>query len=66
MYSHDSWHNYFKSRYLGCTDVPMPNGKTIVMPNSSADLDVAEFSDYATKVEVWANEHDVYLDELTT
>lgn len=63
-YSPDQWHLYFKSRFLGADDVDLPNGKTLVIPHSSADLSTEEFSDYAMKVEAWASERDVYLDEI--
>lgn len=63
-YSADVWHEYMKSRFLGCDDVKLPNGKTLVIPRSTAVLDTGAFADYMTQVEAWANEHDVFLDEL--
>jgi hypothetical protein len=63
-YSADAWHLYFKTRFIGADDVKLPNTKVIVIPKSSADLASDEFSDYATKVEAWASERDVYLDEM--
>ena len=66
VYSADSWHLYFKSRFLGCDDVTLPNGKTVAIPRSTASLDVAEFSEYVTKLEAWAASRDVYLDEMET
>lgn len=62
-YSADQWHMYCKSRFLGCADYPMPNGKTISLPNSTAGLDVQEFSDYADKVEAFANTHGAFLED---
>jgi hypothetical protein len=62
-YSADSWHCWAKSKFLGCTETKLPNGKIIILPNSTADLDVAEFNDYMTRLEAWANEHGVWLDE---
>jgi hypothetical protein len=64
QHSPEVWHTYFKSRFLGCNDVTMPNGKTLSLPRSSADLDVAEFADYMTQVESWAAEHDVWLADM--
>lgn|SRR5512135_2565897 len=64
VYSAEAWHHYCKSRWLGCDDIPLPNGKMLVMPRSSANLDVAEFNDYMTAIEAWAAERDVYLDDL--
>lgn len=63
-YSPDTWHVYMKTRYLGADDVTLPSGKVMTIPRSTANLDVAEFNDYMTRVEAWANEHDVYLDEI--
>lgn len=62
-YSADVWHCYFKSRFLGCIDITLPNGKTLPQPNSTASLDVAAFADYMTKVEAWAHEHDCWLED---
>lgn len=61
IYSADQWHFYFKSRYLGCDDVPLPNLKTLTVPKSSAALDVAEFGEYLDKIEAWAAAKDVWL-----
>lgn len=65
-YSAESFHLYYKSRFLGMTETVLPNGKTMLIPNSTADLDVAEFSDFYTKVEADAAERGVFLDELPT
>ena len=63
LYSPDTWHLYCKQRFLGSRDVDLPNGKTITVPISTAGLDVSEFNDYMTKVEVFANDHGIYLEE---
>lgn len=63
-YSAEAFHAYYKSRFLGCDDVKLPNGKTLTIPRSSADLDVAEFADYASKVEADAAERGVYLADM--
>jgi len=63
-YSADTWHQYAKSRWLGCDDVELPNGRTLSMPRSTANLDVAEFNDYMGKVEAWAAERDVWLADM--
>ena len=57
------WHEYFKSKYLGCDEIKLPNRKTLLITRSSSDLDTEEFCVYQTKVEVFAHEHNVYLDE---
>ena len=63
-YSMDTWHLYCKARWLGADDVRLPNGKVIVMPKSTADLDRDAFGDYMTQVEAWANEHGVWLEDM--
>ena len=63
-YSAEQFHTYYKSRFLGCDDVTMPNGKTLSIPRSSADMDVAEFGEYFDKVQADAAERGVYLDSL--
>lgn len=63
-YSADSYHTYYKTKFLGCDEIKMPNGKTIQIPRSTADLDVAEFSDYFEKVQADAAERGVFLEEM--
>jgi hypothetical protein len=63
MHSAETWHLWARSKWLGCDDFKLPSGKTLTIPRSTAGLDVAEFSDYMTAVEAWANEHDVYLED---
>lgn len=63
-YSPETWHHWAKTRFLGADDVKLPNGKTLVMPRSSADLDKAEFAEFMEQVEAWAAERGVYLDGM--
>jgi hypothetical protein len=68
-YSPETWHTYFKhtyfkTRYLGADEVKLPNGKTINIPKSSAELDTGEFNDYMREVETWGQEHNVFMDDL--
>lgn len=62
-HSADTWHLYFKTRFLGCFDVALPNLKTVTLPHSTADLDVAAFNDYMTQVEAFANERGAFLED---
>lgn len=64
QYSAEQMHVYFKSKYLGCDDVQMPNGKTLTIPRSTAGLDVAEFGEYMDKVEADAAQRGVFLADL--
>jgi len=45
-------------------DFPLPNGKVLAIPKSTADLDVNEFADYMTAVEADLAERDIFLDEI--
>lgn len=63
-YSAEQFHIYYKSRFLGCDDVTLPNGKTLSIPRSTAGLDVAEFSAYMDQVEADAALRGVYLSDL--
>lgn len=63
QFSAESWHLWCKSRFLGCDEHRLPNGKVFVQPKSSAELDKDEFNEYMRKVEEFAMSHDVYLDE---
>jgi NinB protein len=62
-YSADTWHVWSKSKWLGCDDVKLPSGKVLSIPRSTATLDVAEFAEYMTQVEAWANEHGAWLED---
>ena len=64
QYSAETWHTWAKLKWLGGDDVKLPNGKVIVVPKSSAELDKGEFHAYAEQVEMWAGEHGVHLDEI--
>lgn len=64
QYSPESFHTLFKLRFLGADEIKMPNGKTINVPKSSAELDTEEFSDYMMKVELWAQDHNIFMEEL--
>lgn len=64
QFSAETWHTYWKLKLLGGNDVTMPNGKVIVVANSSAELAKDKFHEYAFQVEAWANERGVYLDEV--
>jgi hypothetical protein len=43
-YSPEQFHLYCRQRFLGCTDYDLPGGKTVTIPNSTAELDVDDFS----------------------
>lgn len=61
-YSAETWHEYFKQRYLGADEVELPNGKLVQKPHSTTDLDVDAFNEYMAKVEQWGIEHEIWLE----
>lgn len=63
-YAAESYHLYFKSKYLGCNDVQMPNGKTMAVPRTTTELDTSEFAEYVQRVETWAAKRDVFVEAL--
>ena len=63
-YSADQFHAYYKSRFLGCDDIGLPNGKVISIPRSTANLDIDKFADYFDKVQADAAERGVYLADV--
>ena len=63
-YSADTFHIYYKMKFLGADDVKLPSGKVVAVPKSSAELPTDEFHEYAFKVEADLNERGVYLDEM--
>lgn len=51
QYGQDAWHEYFRQQFIGAIDLPK-GGKVGI---STTTLDVAEFQEYMTKVEVFAS-----------
>ena len=45
-------------------DVTLPDGKVIHRAKSSSDLTTDEFNEFMGKVEEFAMERDIYLDQL--
>ena len=62
-FSSETWHEYFKGRFIGQEEIKLPNGKNIVRPISSTTLDKAAFAEYMTQVEAWAAGHGILLGE---
>lgn len=42
----------------------LPNGKTLIVPHSTAELDKGEFHEYVMQVEAFAAERGVYLEDM--
>lgn len=58
-YTDEMWHEFFKGHFLGYVD--LPDGRK--MGESTTKLNVTQFADYVTKVEVYAVELGVIFNE---
>ena len=61
-YSAETWHEWFKQRFLGADEIELPNGRTFMRQRSTTNLDVEQFATYMDTVEHWAGEHEVWLE----
>ena len=57
-YSPETWHEYFKARFIG-KDVLILDGEPFLVAKTSTKLKVADFGDYMTQVEAWGIDHEV-------
>jgi hypothetical protein len=65
QYSAESFHAWFKQKFLGMDEIKLPSGKVVQFPKSTAELDSGEFALYLDKIEHYASEKwEVYLEEL--
>lgn len=60
QYSPETWHEYFKAKFLG-KDTVIVDGDVLLVPKESKKLNVVEFGDLMARIEVWAHEHDIQL-----
>ena len=62
-HNHHWWKVMFKDRYLGYNEFKTSSGKVITELRSTADCNVAELNDFMARVERWAAEHDIWLQD---
>lgn len=60
-YSAETWHRYFKVRFIGMDETKLPNGKVVQEPISTTTLDKGEFGEYMTRIEAWAAQHGILI-----
>ena len=60
-YSAETWHRYFKVRFIGMEETKLPNGKVVQEPISTTTLDKGEFGEYMTRIEAWAAQHGILI-----
>ena len=59
----ETWHEYFKGRFIGQEDIQLPNGKAFTRPISTTTLDKAAFSEYMLQIEAFAAQRGILLGE---
>lgn len=59
----ESWHEYFKGKFIGKEEVKLPNGDVFNRPISTTTLDVVQFGEYMTQIEAWAAGHGILLSD---
>ena len=60
----DCWLEYFKERYLGKEEFPLPNGKIITRTRGTSSLTKEEMSEFMLKIESWCGQHGVQLPDF--
>lgn len=61
-FDQDTWHEYFKRRFIGCTERVLPDGGTETRGISTKTLNTAEMAEYQTRIEAWAAEQGVIFE----
>lgn len=65
QFTSDQLHEWFKRKFIGVREVKLPDGETLNLGLSSAELSVKEFTDYMTSVEAYAvTEMGIIFNEL--
>lgn len=64
-YTADTWHEYFKTRYLPTRMLELPNGMVKEIERTTTELTKKEFGDYVEQVLAFSTEHGlVWSDEM--
>ena len=57
------WKTMFKAEWLGFMEFRKPNGDVIQVLRSTADCEVGELNDFMTRVEAYAAQKGIYLED---
>lgn len=63
IYDADTWHEYFKTKYLIPKMFKLPNGKLKEVERTTTELTKVEFTDYVEQVLAFATEHGLVWSE---
>lgn len=53
-FDQETWHYWFKQKFIGVEEIVLPDGQVIHQPISSTKLSVAEFNAYMERIEAYA------------
>jgi hypothetical protein len=59
----ESYHEYFKAKFIGKEEVLLPNGEVFNRPISTTTLDTSQFDEYRLEIEAWAADHGIQLSD---
>lgn len=62
-YEPSVWHEYLRALFLPERVMELPDGSIKMLKPSTAELNLAAFSEYVDKVTKWAIEHEVKLSD---
>ena len=62
-HNHHWWKVMFKDRWLGYDEYRKSDGAVITVLKSTADCNMAELNDFMARVERWAAEHEIWLQD---
>lgn len=54
QFSKDAWHEYYGRLFGICEDVTLPDGEVVTRRLSTADMSVADFSEYCERIQAHA------------
>lgn len=55
-FSKEAWHEFFADKYAAKKELRLPDGEIKLVRESTTDMDVAEFSAFCTKIDVYCAE----------
>lgn len=54
QFSKDAWHELLARKFGVCKEITLPDGEIVLVRESTGDMDVATFTAYMTRIEVFA------------
>lgn len=54
QFGKDAWHEHLARRFGVCWEITLPDGASILVRKSTADMDVQAFAAYLARIEAYA------------